>query len=137
MTSVYLCSFLILFSSLLFSQEKMNPDKNISDSIVLNNPADSLEYEVIIMDVGFETWLLSHAKPKIFYSQAYYENWNRQYATQWNIKYYQGGYGGLIESDINYNYSIDYGLDVNYLLYNYFLFFEQKNNIRLIKRKGN
>ena len=32
---------------------------------------------------------------------------------------------------IEYDRNIDYGYEVNYMLYNYFLFFEQKYNQRL------
>jgi len=64
---------------------------------------DSLEYEVIIFDIGFNTFLNSRARPRGFYGP----------------------------QTIDYESKIDYGYEVNYLLFNYFLFFEQKYNQRL------
>lgn len=89
---------------------------------------DSLEYEVIIMDIGFETYLNSIAKPITFYSQSFYETKNKLYVTEWNyrtlnlLKYNPSIY----QNRIDYNPSINYGLDVNYKLYNYFKFVEHK-----------
>jgi len=89
---------------------------------------DELEYEIIIIDPGFETFLHSIAKPADFYSQQYYETKNKFYVTEWNIRAQNPlKYDGSIyENQINYDFSIDYGLDVNYKLYNYFKFVEYK-----------
>ncbi|MDP2068435.1 MAG: DUF6146 family protein [Lutibacter sp.] len=89
---------------------------------------DSLEYEIIIMDIGFETYLNTIAKPMNFYSQEYYENKNRFYVTEWNIRalnplrYRKDIY----ENQIDYDFNVDYGIEVNYKLYNYFKFVENK-----------
>ncbi len=37
-----------------------------------------------------------------------------------------------IDSYIDYRPNIDYGLDLNYKLYYYFKYFEERNNIRLL-----
>lgn len=89
---------------------------------------DSLGYEIIIIDMGFETYLNSIAKPANFYAKEYYETKNKFYVTEWNIrarnplKYDSSIY----ENEINYDASTDYGLEVNYKLYNYFKFVEYK-----------
>jgi hypothetical protein len=36
--------------------------------------ADALEYEVIIIDPGFSTWLASRSLPRNYHSQSYLEN---------------------------------------------------------------
>ena len=89
---------------------------------------DSLEYEIIIIDIGFESYLHSIAKPANFYSQSYYEIKNTFYVTEWNIRAQNPlRYNSSIyENVIDYNFSTDYGLDVNYKLYNYFKFVEYK-----------
>lgn len=94
---------------------------------------DSLEYEIIIFDVGFETYLQTIARPANFYTQQYYENKNRIYVTEWNIRAQNPmRYNNQIfENRIDYDFNIDYGLDVNYKLYNYFKFVEYKYNIKL------
>ena len=95
---------------------------------------EELEYEVIIIDPGFDTYLLSIAKPANFYSQEYYENKNRFYVSEWNVrarspfKYNSDIY----ENEIDYNFGTDYGLDVNYKLYNYFKFVEYKYKEKFI-----
>jgi len=89
---------------------------------------DSLEYEIIIIDIGFETYLYSIAKPSHFYSKEYYEIKNKFYVTEWNIRARNPlRYNpNIYENVIDYDFSIDYGLDVNYKLYNYFKFVEYK-----------
>jgi hypothetical protein len=93
---------------------------------------DSLEYEIIITDIGFETYLNTIAKPMNYYSKEYYENKNRFYVSEWNtrvmnpLKYRSDIY----ENQIDYDFNVDYGLEVNYKLYNYFKFIEYKYNQR-------
>lgn len=89
---------------------------------------DSLEYEIIIMDIGFETYLYSIAKPMNYYSKEYYETKNKFYVTEWNIRArnplrYRSD---IYENEIDYDFNVDYGLEVNYKLYNYFKFVEHK-----------
>ncbi len=89
---------------------------------------DSLQYEVIIIDPGFETYLNTVARPANFYSQAFYENKNIFYINEWNIraKNPMRYDSSIYENEINYEFGIDYGLEVNYKLYNYFKFVEHR-----------
>ena len=89
---------------------------------------DELEYEIIIIDPGFETYLLTIAKPSNFYSQSYYETKNKFYVIEWNSRARNPlAYNpNIYENVIDYNFNIDYGLDVNYKLFNYFKFVEYK-----------
>ena len=107
--------------------------KNLIDNSNLPEHAvrianDSLEYEIIIIDPGFDTYLATIAKPANFYSQSYYEVKNRFYVTEWNIRAKNPfRYNSSIyENEINYEFDTDYGLEVNYKLYNYFKFVEYK-----------
>ncbi|GAA4061601.1 DUF6146 family protein [Flavobacterium cheonanense] len=95
-----------------------------SDTIRIAN--DSLEYEVIIIDGGFNSWLYSHARPRGFYSESYLENRNRIYVNEWNNRARQPlQYNpNLYEMQINYDFNIHYGYEVNYLIYNYFIYFQ-------------
>ena len=92
-----------------------------------------LEYEVIIIDPGFNYWLNSQAKPRNFYSQSYLEGRNRIYVAEWNNRVVQPNrYNpNLYEMSINYSPSTDYGYEVNYLLYNYLVYFQIKNKQQL------
>jgi uncharacterized protein YceK len=85
-----------------------------------------LAYEIIILDIGFETYLNTIAWPANYYSQKYYEIKNNLYVTEWNIRVLEPfRYNPLIyENEIDYDFNIDYGLEVNYKLYYYFKFVE-------------
>lgn len=98
-----------------------------SDVVRIAN--DSLEYEVIIIDSGFSTWLASRAKPRNFYSESYLENKNQLYVSEWNSRVLQPQrYNpNLYEMQINYDRNIHYGYEVNYLIYNYMVYFQITN----------
>ena len=89
---------------------------------------DSLEYEIIIIDIGFNYYLLSIAKPIWYYPQFYLETKNKFYVTEWNIRVQEPfRYDpNIYENTINYDFNTNYGLEVNYKLYNYFRFVEHK-----------
>ncbi len=93
---------------------------------------DSLQYEITIIEPGFDSWL-AMAKPRNFYSLSYLENKNSFYVTTWNqrvldpFRYNPDLYGMRIDYDSN----IHYGLEVNYLLYNYFIYFQSQYKQRL------
>lgn len=109
-----------------------------SDTLRFKNQSettDSVEYELIVMDPGYETYLLSQPG-KEFYSQQYYEQWNSRYVAEWNYRHSQPlRYGDIYESYINYSEDIDYGLELNYKLFQYFRFFEKKNHVDLLPEK--
>ena len=94
---------------------------------------DSLEYEVIIIDPGFSTWLNSIALPRGYYSQFYLENKNRFYITEWNNRAQQPLRfdPNLYEMTINYDPQINYGYEVNYLIYNYMIYFQNRYQQKL------
>ena len=104
--------------------------KDIEEAVVISN--DSLEYEIIIYDIGFSTYLNTIAKPMGYHSQNYLEAKNNFYVAEWNIRANNPiRYGDIYENQIEYSTNIDYGLEVNYKLYNYFKFFEKKYKVRL------
>ena len=94
---------------------------------------DSLEYEIIIIDPGFTYYLNAIAQPQGFYSQGYLEARNRVWVTIWNQRFMDSGrYNpNIYENQIQYNRSVDYGYEVNYKLFNYFLFAQRKYKMSL------
>lgn len=98
--------------------------KKINDTVRIAN--DSLEYEVIIIDNGFSTWLASRAYPRNYHSLEYLESKNNLYVTEWNNRVLQPQrYSpNLYEMSINYRPDIHYGYEVNYLIYNYMIYFQ-------------
>ena len=101
-----------------------------NDTVRIAN--DALEYEIIIIDPGFSSWLVSRAQPRNFHSQNYMETRNRTWVTNWNINVNSSIRNrDLFEMTINYDNHIDYGYEVNYLLFNYLTYFQLTNNIQL------
>lgn len=94
---------------------------------------DKTEYEIIIIEPGFYTWLNSIARPEGYYSQSFLESRNIIMVTTWNNRVLQPNRfnPNLYEMQINYDPNIDYGYEVNYKLYNYFIYFQRKYNQRL------
>ncbi|MEX2371967.1 MAG: DUF6146 family protein [Bacteroidales bacterium] len=96
---------------------------------------DSVEYELIVFDPGYETFLLMQPFME-YHSQQYYENWNWRYATEWNYRHNSPlVYGDIYETYIDYRQNIDYGLELNYRLFYYFRFFEKENGVDLLPEK--
>lgn len=114
------------------SQEDFNRTDNettlaSNDTIRIAN--DELEYEVIIIDPGFKGWLNARARKRGYYSKEFLENKNLQWVTAWNSRVNNPQqYGNLYLMRIDYQQRIDYGYEVNYLLYNYLLYFQIKND---------
>jgi hypothetical protein len=109
-----------------FSQGKKEMIRPVPDTV----SADSTEYELIIIDPGFDTWFLTQPSRE-YKSQNYYEYWNRLYVSEWNYRYSTARDKGEYDSYIDYNPRINYGLDLNYKLYYYFKYFEEKNGTKL------
>ncbi len=103
-----------------------NPETNTTEQDMVRIANDDLEYEIIIIEPGFNTWLASVAKPEGYYSQSYLESRNRILVQSWNERVQQPYtyQPTLYEMQIDYNSNIDYGYEVNYKLYNYFIYFQ-------------
>lgn len=94
---------------------------------------DSLEYEIIIFDPGFNLFLNSIAKPEGYYSQSYMEIRNKFWVITWNTRAQNPSQydTSIYENIIDYQSNINYGYEVNYKLFNYFLFAQQKYRMTL------
>ncbi len=113
------------------ASEKDIFNKTSNDTVTIEN--DSLEYEIIIIDPGYNSWLQGIARPRGYYSQTFLESRNIFYVNEWNRRALQPmQYNpNLYEMQINYQNNIDYGYEVNYQLYNYFIYFQRKYAQRL------
>lgn len=108
------------------------PEAQVGDTLTISS--DKLEYDIIIIEPGFNSWLVSQAKPENFYSQNYLESKNIRYVVEWNNRVLQPQrYNpNLYEMQINYQQGTDYGYEVNYKLYNYFIYFQNQYNQNLL-----
>jgi hypothetical protein len=104
-----------------------NRDKKPVAVVHNTNASDSTEYELVVFDQGFETWLLM--QPSQQYSVEHYKAKNRIYVSEWNYRYMSPSrYGGHYGS---YDYFIDYGLEFERRLFYYFKYFEESNGVSL------
>ena len=126
--------FILSFGFILFacgspsSAIKKTPKEQ---PVVIAN--DSLEYEIIILDIGFNNYLNSIAQPVGFYTQTYLENKNQFYVLAWNNRVNNPAQFDphIYENIINYDPNINYGYKVNYKLFNYFEFAQRKYRMTL------
>jgi hypothetical protein len=87
-------------------------------------PEDEEEYELLIIDQNFDRWFQTNGRPISFYSPQYYEQKNQQYVASWNEKVGRFGGNSPFQNIINYDYSEDYGVELNYQLFWYFKYIE-------------
>lgn len=125
---VYLIGIFFIFIGCATAPTTYPEDNSISFD---QNNAD--EYDLIVMDIDYEFYLKSIARPENFYSLEFYRNKNQNYVIEWNIRHNQPfRYNpDLYANRIDYNPRIDYGLNFEYKLYNFFKFIEWKYKIRL------
>lgn len=117
----------ILFCIVLFGVYSCSSTKSIDksgkeNSTSVNNDTirianDNLEYEIIIVEPGFNSWLATQ-RPKEHYSLSLLEKKNSFMVSSYNSRVTTGNYNkDLYSWEINYDSTLKYGLEVNYLLY--------------------
>jgi len=106
---------------------------NIEHNDTLRIANDELEYEIIIIEPRFNAWLLNRARQRGFYSQQFLENRNQLLVNNFNVRARQPLLfdSNLYQNEIDYDNFTDYGYEVNYLLYNYLIFFQLEFNQKL------
>ena len=105
------------------TQFSNSPESLISspnDTVVIKS--EKVAYEIVVIEPGFNSWLYSTAQPEGYYELDFLESRNRLLVLEWNIRV------GLPNK---YNPKIDYGYHLNFVLYNYFIYFQLKYNQRL------
>ncbi|MFD0932192.1 DUF6146 family protein [Psychroflexus salinarum] len=132
----YFLPFLFLVSIISCSVQKertgneLNHNGSKNDTIRIAN--DSLEYEIIIFEPGFHSWLATQ-RPRGYYNLNYLEQRNRLFVISYNQRVLNSFQFDpkLYPEQINYEYNKDYGYEVNYLLYHYFVYFQEKYRQKL------
>ena len=119
-----ICLTLNCSSSQKVADSQKQVDITEDDIVTIAN--EEVEYEITIIEPGFNTWLRSIARPKGYYTQKYMEMHNWNFVQEWNNRVLnpQQYNPRLYELQIDYQPSIDYGYDVNYKLFNYFIYFQ-------------
>ena len=114
---------------LLTSCGTVQPQESKENPTVAVKENEKEEWDVIVMDADYNTFMTSYAKPRDFYSEEYYRSKNTFLVSEWNARHYAGK--PLYEVAIEYNPNEKYGIDFEYKLYNFFRFVEWKYNVRL------
>ncbi len=125
--------FIVVFA-LIASCKSYNSNQTINNdaenslvqSDTVSISSDETDYEIIIIEPGFNSWLYGTARPIGYYSQHYLESRNAVLVQEWNIRNLQPSTydPNLYQLRIDYDTRTDYGYDVNYKLYNYFIYFQ-------------
>tara|TARA_R100000935_G_scaffold42923_1_gene65301 strand:- start:123043 stop:123465 length:423 start_codon:yes stop_codon:yes gene_type:complete len=105
---------------------EVNGDKYEEKPIRIAN--DSLEYEITITDIGFPRFLNTQP-PEDYYSLEYLERRNNFFVAEYNRRVLDIRYSReLYPQRIEYDLSVQYGKEVNYLLFQYFRYFSREYN---------
>ncbi len=92
---------------------------------------DSVQYELIIDEQGFDSWVATNSKPIWYHEKEYYRTWNILYQTEFNYRVLHTDMGHPFTETIDYDPQTEYGLELEYKLYWYFKFIEYKYNTKL------
>ena len=134
---IILVGILVGFISCKSTDKPLNSTKSVEVSQTAQDTvritSDKVEYEILIIEPGFNNWLMGRARPEGYYSQEFLENRNLIYVTEWNNRVLNPSrYSpNLYEMQINYDPTLDYGYEVNYKLYYYFIYFQMTYDQRL------
>jgi hypothetical protein len=117
---------LLLPACALFSPRQAGDEGDV----LIQHESDSTEYDLVVMDQGFDSWFLM--QPTHQHSLEYYKNKNAIHVREWNYRYaHPRRYGDLYSSYIDYDPYKHYGLEFERKLYYYFRYFETVNGVRL------
>ncbi len=111
-----------------------------SSSRLLRVPAENIidlsqneeEYELIVLDPGFDTWFATSWSSAKDRSVSYYSSWNNRYVSEWNYKAMHPHTSQFFNNLIPYDPTNDYGIEVERKLYYYFRWVETKLGIPIL-----
>lgn len=102
---------------------------------VLDIQKDENQYDLVVLDPGFQNWFDTNWSPAKDHMKSYYDSWNDQYVSAWNYKATHIGYSNYFDSVIDYNPNTDYGMAVSRKLYYYFRYVELVKKIQILDYK--
>ncbi len=129
MKRIYFLLGIIVFIVACSSQKKITHVPKVEKEEMAE---DSVEYDLETFDTKFETWYLLHDNPSQYRSQQYYESWNRQYVSAWNLNAVTPGKSSFFEPIVGYDPSEDYGFELNHKLFYYFQYVENVLKITIM-----
>ncbi len=127
---------LIFAFSILLITLSCSSQNNIANQSKENRPLqaqknDDGEYDLEVLDTQFTYFINAIARPMSMYSEGYLKSKNQFLVSEWNSYYFSGRYRNVIESSIDYDPNINYGLKYEYKLYQVFAFVKWKYGLKL------
>ena len=102
-----------------------------TSEVQLQQSKESTEYELIISDAKFDSWYqLNFTKTKD-HSNEYYHTKNIIAAINWDEYFRTGKYTEVVDSYLNYQPHIDYGIELNRRLFWYFKYVQENFHVPL------
>ena len=126
---IVLTSIIVVTSCGVFGPDKMSGRIGLKHDAIATEQEDSLEYDLVIVDHGFDSWFQKNGHMKSLHSNGYLQSMNSIYANTWNRMYMTGD--RRVESYLDYDSRVDYEFEFNYKLFMYFKYFEEVNRIDL------
>ena len=120
-----------LFVMLLSCTSQSKVSGNNPEKVLRPQLDDEGEYDLIVIDSQYDYYLNAIAKSMNMYSESYLKSKNTFLVSEWNSYYYSGRYRNVIESSIDYDPKIDYGLRYEYKLYQVFAYVQWKYGLRM------
>ena len=127
---------LIFAFSILLITLSCSSQNNIANQSKENRPLqaqknDDGEYDLEVLDTQFTYFINAIARPMSMYSEGYLKSKNQFLVSEWNSYYFSGRYRNVIESSIDYDPNINYGLKYEYKLYQVYAFVKWKYGLKL------
>lgn len=124
-------AFSILLITLSCSSQNNIANQSKEDHPLQAQKNDDGEYDLEVLDTQFTYFINAIARPMSMYSEGYLKSKNQFLVSEWNSYYFSGRYRNVIESSIDYDPNIDYGLKYEYKLYQVFAFVKWKYGLKL------
>ena len=124
-------AFSILLITLSCSSQNNIANQSKEDHPLQAQKNDDGEYDLEVLDTQFTYFINAIARPMSMYSEGYLKSKNQFLVSEWNSYYFSGRYRNVIESSIDYDPNINYGLKYEYKLYQVFAFVKWKYGLKL------
>lgn len=123
--------FSILLLTLSCASQNNTASQTKDDHPMQAQKNEDGEYDLEVLDTQFSYFINAVARPMSMYSESYLKTKNQFLVSEWNSYYFSGRYRNVIESSIDYDPNINYGLKYEYKLYQVFAFVKWKYGLRL------
>lgn len=122
--------YFFLVALFIYGCGTTNSNKMGSSDDVVEISNDSLDFKLIVFEPEFDQWLST--KPTMeSYELGYLEQKNKFLTSEYNRRTLIPELTNLYPHKINYNPELGYGLKLNYMLFMYYEFFQEKYNQHL------